>query len=552
MEYDIKLLKNKGYSWTGNGTCYVKGYAWIDNICYQEKDLLLLFNNCENITRFLGLVKKMNGIFAGIWQDGTDTYLISDSVCVFPLFYSQEQGIITDDAYELAKKLKVPQYDALCIADTVASAAHSCGDKTWYQDIRQTIAGEILRLPRNGNCAVHFSYYDHALYGMNRKQKMENYFKDLNQLSQEVFQRVIAVLNGRTAIIPLSGGCDSRYIAVMLSQLGYKNVVCFTYGKKDSFEVQNSKKIAQILGYPHFFIEYTSKLLEMYVGQEIWCYKKYATRLSNLVHVQDYIALKELINNPDFPKHGVIVPGHSGDMYGGTHDFTESTNQEIWTDQLLAKAIYNEKYSGLKFEQRYKNFILDDILMILKGYGEEVDDIKQVNSKNNFFDISYRQAQFICNSLRIYDYFGYSYVLPFYDLAMEQYWCDIPMEYRQIPSLYHTYLLKYLFPKYGLCFISDEAYLKGKRNNGVLGRKQKWKQNIHVILEYFLMRYNVNLRFWNPDVNNLAAIQQKLYHSITNKNVISLKHSDFNHLSTIRDMEYLLQDKYMMRNILGK
>ena len=112
--------------------------------------------------------------------------------------------------------------------------------------------------------------------------------------------------------------------------------------------------------------------------------------------------------------------------------------------------------------------------------------------------------------------------------------------------------MKYLFPKYGLCFISDEAYLKGKRNNGVLGRKQKWKQNIHVILEYFLMRYNVNLRFWNPDVNNLAAIQQKLYHSITNKNVISLKHSDFNHLSTIRDMEYLLQDKYMMRNILGK
>lgn len=552
MSYRVELKKNSGYTWLYNEKCFVKGYAWVEGILYKDKSLLELLDNCKNFTQLLETAKMMNGIFSAVWKDKKNYYLISDSICTFPLFYSKKDRIITDDGYVLANNLNCPVYDELCIAETVASAAHGCGNRTWYQNIRQTIEGEILCLPKDGKDEEHIRYYRHVLYEENKKENMEGYFEEIDQVSDAVFRRMITVLDGRTAIIPLSGGCDSRYIAVMLYKLGYKNVVCYTYGKKNSFEVENSKRVAEVLNYPHFFVEYTQDLLNNYFSEDVWRYKEHATRLSNLVHVQDYIAVKELIKNPAFPKYGVMIPGHSGDMYGGTHDFNVDTGDVFLSDQVLSEAIYNKKYQNLKYEKNFKTFIQEDILTSLRSYGENVNNIRKFNSKNNCFDISNRQTQFICNSLRVYDFFGYSYLLPFYDHDLEKFWCGIPSQFRQIPSLYHTYLIKHLFREYGVYQSSDDAYFEGVRESIIIHKRQRWRKIIHWILEYMLLRYNINFRFWAPDVNNAATVQKRLYHDIKNKQIVSLQHSDFNNLWVIRDMEHLLQDKDVLGNILGR
>ena len=40
---------------------------------------------------------------------------------------------------------------------------------------------------------------------------------------------------GKQIAIPLSGGYDSRLIASGLHKIGFKNVICFSYGLKKKF-----------------------------------------------------------------------------------------------------------------------------------------------------------------------------------------------------------------------------------------------------------------------------------------------------------------------------
>ena len=47
----------------------------------------------------------------------------------------------------------------------------------------------------------------------------------------------------------------------MLKKYNYKNVVCYTYGRKDSFEIENSQKTAKTLNFEWHFIEYKDDLI---------------------------------------------------------------------------------------------------------------------------------------------------------------------------------------------------------------------------------------------------------------------------------------------------
>jgi len=84
-------------------------------------------------------------------------------------------------------------------------------------------------------------------------------FERLDSIYKNVFSRLIESVQGRTIVIPLSGGYDSRSSAAILKKLGYGNVICFTYGRPESFEVQTSEKVAKDLGYKWCFINYAYK-----------------------------------------------------------------------------------------------------------------------------------------------------------------------------------------------------------------------------------------------------------------------------------------------------
>jgi hypothetical protein len=57
--------------------------------------------------------------------------------------------------------------------------------------------------------------------------------------------------------------------------------------------------------------------------------------------------------------------------------------------------------------------------------------------------MSERQAKFICNSVRVYDFFGYDWRLPLFDLELLDFWSRIPVEMRVRRRLYFEYVDRY-------------------------------------------------------------------------------------------------------------
>ena len=119
----------------------------------------------------------------------------------------------------------------------------------------------------------------------------------------------------------------------MLKKHQYKNVICFTYGNKNSFEIENSKKVAKALGFKWFFIEYNSKLIEGYLNtNEFKEYAHFAGKLSSMPYLQEYFAVKYLQKEKIISDDAIFIPGFAGDLLGGSQ-FLKVIPENLQTDE---------------------------------------------------------------------------------------------------------------------------------------------------------------------------------------------------------------------------
>ena len=144
--------------------------------------------------------------------------------------------------------------------------------------------------------------------------------KKLSIITLEIFEKLINKHQNKTIVIPLSGGYDSRLIISALYHLNAKNIVCYSYGKKNNFEAKVAKSIADKLNYPWFFVELSNKLQRINFNSEIYkIYTKYSDTLAAWSYVQDFFAVNKLLSKKIIPRDAVIVNGNTGDFITGGH-----------------------------------------------------------------------------------------------------------------------------------------------------------------------------------------------------------------------------------------
>ena len=129
---------------------------------------------------------------------------------------------------------------------------------------------------------------------------------------------MIKYSNGRQAVIPLSGGNDSRLIAYYLVKNGYKNVIAYTYGSKENSEIEISKRVAEFLKIERYFVEYKHKSMQKKFNNKN-LYKKMADYCGRGVcnpHIQEWEAISSLLQEKIITKDSVVLPGFTGDLLG--------------------------------------------------------------------------------------------------------------------------------------------------------------------------------------------------------------------------------------------
>ena len=435
-------LKRK--AWRQIQDSFVIGYAFLKDRLLTETEV---YEECVQAIRQEGLsdlLKRLNGSYAAVIHEGRSIYLIVDRLRSYPILYSKGDSSyhISDCAEGLMDAIQNKQMLDLAIAELLTSGC-LLGNKTLFESTYTVEAGSFVTI-QNDNCNI-TTYFDH-IYEKHVDDD-STIIKRSKTILENAFERIFKTVGDRQVVIPLSGGYDSRLIACMCKEFGLKNVICFSYGKKDSWEAEISKKVAKQLGFNWYFVEYTAEVrLNFLKSKDFSDYKKFAGSFNALPHTQDFLAIKFLIENGTIRTDAVVMPGHSGDLLGGSQlpDFS--------TKLPLHSLIFRNRYRGNALRSFYRNKVLNELYKFVGGIPVCEDIDKNMNMLHLWF-IKVLVSNYLVNSARGYEYFGLDWRMPLWENEFAEYWMSVPWNKKMPKSkLYNQFMFETYFLKYGVDF----------------------------------------------------------------------------------------------------
>lgn len=437
----IDLSFNYGYKWFGNETIRVKGWIIDENgKSVRDTELIAYFQGIDSTNAMKELLAKTGGHFAVVIT--TDNGLIAavDRGRSIPLYYRTDRGVteIADSGFLLSTNPADDKLNEFACLEYLA-AGHVTGNKTLINSVFQIGAGEIATFNNQG---VQLETYFNYLPTSNRNETFSALSEEFLNILEADYREIIEGLNGRTVVIPLSGGYDSRSIAAMFKRMGYTNVICYSFGKAENPEKSTSKAVADALGFKWLFVETTPAMIPQFAqGEEFLRYVDFAANAGSFYIIQDYFAIKHLHETNQIPTDAVIMPGHSGDTLGGSN-FLELLSGTENRDEMVEKII-KHRYDLNPVPSNFINKIRSELVL---QYG----DYKNPAIWFDFWCMKEWNPKMFANGVRVYEFFGYSYFLPLWGKNMLAFFANLPLEHRIRKELYEFTLETRIFEPLGI------------------------------------------------------------------------------------------------------
>lgn len=419
-------LRSSDWQKSNNGLFKKRG------TCFLSTASLLDAKTNDSVLKELA---GQNGFYALVWRQGNITYAAVDHVRSIPLFYglNGQQFYLSDDAEWVREKVGNTEMDPVA-QEEFQLAGYVTGQETLYPDVKQLQAGEFLAVNHDGEApALHTERYYRFLHTEPGSIDEPRLRRRLEVVAFKALQRLVDHAGGRQLVLPLSGGYDSRLIATILKRLGYENVLCFTYGVPGNREARFSQQVAESLGYEWAFVQYSADDWKTaWRTKEAERYRHTAANHASLPHVQDWLAIRELISTGQVTNSSIIVPGHSGDFVAGSHipEFafasTEPSEEEL-LQALVKDHLSNASTHGMNLDSQ---MLLYQRLRNRIGIPFDGSNVAVANAYE-LWDWQERQSKYIVNSVRVYEQFGLEWWLPLWDLDFLRFWQEVPLDLRK-------------------------------------------------------------------------------------------------------------------------
>ena len=477
----ILLVHNSGgFSWQKTENLFVKGYLFDRNgRIYEAEKLLEYFTGINSFSDLDERVSYANGCFSVIYSDKKELYVACDIIRSFPLFYKKFEGnwIVSDDANGIMKNYGKSEPNDQAWQEFLATGFVT-GDETLISDISQVQAGELLQL-RNDEVKrkFYFTYRTHFTSDGEYDELRSHGIKVISG----TFKRFVEGLQGRTVVVPLSGGYDSRLIAVMLKKYGYTKVICLTYGRPENPEIKVSRKVAEILGFKWICVDYTDDLIRGYINDAYFRnYYPFASNLVSMFYLQEYFAIRYLKEKQLIPEDSIFAPGHTGDFVGGRHLGKYMNLLESESAMSIAKRIFIFMYGFLRPKGRSKDAMLERIEKNLEEKFTGEHDLAYTIQED--WEFKEKLAKFIANSVTTYTFFGYGFRLPYWDKELVEFFGKLPLHMKINKFLYDDILTNEFFEPVKVNF--DEELQATEK----IMKRQRFKNRIKYFLPQFVLR----------------------------------------------------------------
>lgn len=433
-------------SWRSNETSHARGSAFEGASLRDANSLAGRIAQVSTPAEFRVTVSELNGYFALIRTFGNNILAAVDRLRSIPLFYGArgDKLFLSDSADWVLKCIGEQERDPVAEIELLL-AGYVTGSETLYPGVRQVMPGQILHAEFHANGWIVFQE-PYFVYRPKNPDTQEgdgrDWFTSLDEVTEEVIKRLVRWADGRTIVLPLSGGHDSRMILLMLKRLGYRDVIAYSYGRPGNAESEISRRVAEQLGYPWEFVEYNNEAwANWYRSSDCAAYSTTAGNLSTLPHLQDWPAVGDLHRRGVLPRDAVFVPGHSGDMLAGSHIPLEFVSRRYIGEKMFLDTMLRRHYMLWDWQRlapALDPILRERALNVVPGL--PVESVRDASSTAETWNWRERQTKYIVNSVRVYDFFGYEWWLPLWDNEFIRFWAGVPLDLKLGKSLWAQYV----------------------------------------------------------------------------------------------------------------
>lgn len=425
--------------------CWLKGQTYLDGTPIGVDDLASHLSTAPPSPQSLpASLTRLNGFYAWVTQADQELRAGVDHIRSRPLFFGQAGGrfYLADEAEWVRQQVGDQVMDPIA-REEFQLAGYVTGADTLFPHVKQLQAGECLVAKAGGDgiIRVETQRYYRFLHTEPESYEETALGAELDRVAVVSVQRLIDYAGGRQIVVPLSGGYDSRLIVTLLKRLGYDNVLTFTYGVPGNKESTYSQRVAEALGLRWHFVEYSEALWrEAWQTPERWAYQKWASGWTSIAHVQDWLAVKLMKEQRVLEPDCLFVPGHSGDFVAGSHIPTNAFERSSFTLDDATDTVFSKHYglAPLKFFDTSRQTWAERIRDRLERDG--ITTAWEYADVCEKWDWQERQAKFICNSVRVYEFFGYDWWMPLWDKEFMEFWEGVPLVLRKEREWYKSYV----------------------------------------------------------------------------------------------------------------
>ena len=453
--------------------------------------------------------------------------LATDIARSMPIYFSNDLCIVSDDVDEILKISSTENHEMDDLRMLELYTTSFVGfDNTVYRNIKQLELGCTATI--HDGIIEQTPYYVH---GVPAPKQRENPIERLSDATDHMIKRLLTAASGRQIVLSLSGGYDSRYLACSLKKNGVDNVICYTYGRPGSFEVIQSKRVADALGYKLNIIEYDDNSVKSILREDT-AYLSYSNRPDYITYLQNYLAVKYLHNNKLIPADSVFITGLCNDMPTGYYIPTEEA-ASVYGFSLDGVASYNIADRFIKFElsQDALDLFKADILGFFDRMRIEVKDYQSFISALDSLETANFHSHCYLNMNAVHEFFGYEWLLPCWDRELLDYWYSLAAEDRIKQKTYEEYITHHLAASYG---VGEKKNINALTSTQF---KEKVLRKIGSVLVRITYPMGIPIKR-KTDINNMSILEVELYKAIKEKKAIKADRAALILLLTIYMMEY--------------
>ncbi len=359
-----------------------------------------------------------------------------------PAGYPRNEVVIIQDLIRSCPVLFSRQKD-ICIGDDLSAWQHPLrrdhaserefmamgfvpGVNTLYDDVYQTLQGTTTRIALSPSPApatsedgcpgvvelptgVTIDDWGRLEYSSDRIDDPREYQELFDAAYSASLERSLEQAGSHRVVVPLSGGLDSRLLISSLYRLGVEPVT-FTYGTPGSRESVISRQIAEAAGFDWHMVPYPRHQVQARFHEPDRAdFLTYCHAGVSLPHIQDWFALEHLLAEEIIRPGDVLFPGHT--WVGNMHNPEVLDSSGPISTGAVARAIAHHHYCLQGKADRPESN--PRYLAHMRSFLSPCDgSARMAQSAIEAYNVRERQAKYINNSVRVYEFYGLGWQMP--------------------------------------------------------------------------------------------------------------------------------------------